>query len=66
MNNVDAEQIIAEIKSYETELAGILSRFTRDRDGIYIDCCSDIDRHSKHRDIFFPYIYKSMLDSRYR
>jgi predicted nucleotide-binding protein len=33
---VDAEQIIAEIKRYETDLAGILSRFTRNRDGIHI------------------------------
>ena len=41
MNNVDAEQIIAEIKRYETELAGILSRFTRGRDGTYIDPSDD-------------------------
>ncbi len=33
---MDADQIIAEIKRYESELAGILSRFTRSRDGIYI------------------------------
>jgi len=33
---LNSEQIIAEIKRYETELAGILSRFTRGRDGIYI------------------------------
>lgn len=33
---MDAEQIIAEIKRYETHLAGILSRFTRDREGIHI------------------------------
>lgn len=31
-----AEQIIAEFKRYDTELAGILSRFRRTRDGIYI------------------------------
>lgn len=33
---MDAEQIIAEIKRYETHLAGILSRFTHNRDGIDI------------------------------
>lgn len=33
---MDAEQITAEIKRYETELAGILSRFNHIREGIYI------------------------------
>lgn len=33
---MDAEQIVAEIKRYETELSGILSRFTRSRDRIHI------------------------------
>lgn len=33
---MNAEQIIAEIKRYETELAGILSRFTHGRDNISI------------------------------
>lgn len=33
---MNADQIIAEIKRYEAELAGILSRFTRSRDSIHI------------------------------
>lgn len=33
---MDSEQIVAEIKRYETELVGILSRFTHSRDGIHI------------------------------
>lgn len=33
---MDAVHIIAEIKRYETELSGILSRFKRSRDGLYI------------------------------
>lgn len=33
---MDSDQITAEIKRYETELAGILSRYTRNRDGIHI------------------------------
>ncbi len=33
---MNAEQIIAEIKRYESELEGILSRFSRTRDDIYI------------------------------
>lgn len=33
---MDADQIINEIKRYESEMAGILSRFTRSRDGIHI------------------------------
>ena len=28
-----------------------------------VDCCSDINMRSKHKDIFFPCIYKSMLVS---
>ena len=38
---MDAELIIAEIKKYETELAGILSRFTRSRDGLHIGRADD-------------------------
>lgn len=34
MNN---EEIIAELRRYESELSGILGRFTRTRDGIHID-----------------------------
>ena len=33
---MNAEEIIAEIKRYESDLSGILGRFTRTRDGIYI------------------------------
>lgn len=33
---MDAEQILAELKRYETDLSAILSRFTRTRDGIHI------------------------------
>lgn len=33
---MNSEQIISEIKRYESELAKILSRFTQDRDGIHI------------------------------
>lgn len=33
---MDAETIIAELKRYESDLNGILSRFTRTRDGIHI------------------------------
>jgi hypothetical protein len=33
---LDGETIIAELKRYEGDLAGILSRFTRSRDGIHI------------------------------
>jgi len=33
---VDADQIIGELKRYESELLGILKRFTHDRDGIHI------------------------------
>lgn len=33
---MNADQIIAEIKRYDTELAGILSRFTQSRDNIHI------------------------------
>jgi len=33
---MNAEQIIDEIRRYESELAGILSRFTRDNNGIHI------------------------------
>src|SRR3972149_1008736 len=33
---MNAEQIIAEIKRYESELDGILSRFSRTRDDIHI------------------------------
>lgn len=33
---MEVDQIIAEIQRYECELAGILSRFTKDREGIYI------------------------------
>ncbi|MCK4485191.1 MAG: nucleotide-binding protein [Desulfobacterales bacterium] len=33
---MEANQIIDEIKRYESELSGILSRFTRSRDGIHI------------------------------
>jgi hypothetical protein len=38
---MNAEQIIAEIKRYDTEFGGILSRFTRGRDGIYIGSGDD-------------------------
>lgn len=34
---MDASTIIAELKRYESELAGILGRFSRTRDGIHID-----------------------------
>jgi predicted nucleotide-binding protein len=34
---LDASTIIAELKRYEGELTGVLGRFTRTRDGIYID-----------------------------
>ena len=34
---MDAEQIVAELRRYENELACILSRFTRNRDSINID-----------------------------
>ncbi len=33
---MDADQIIDEVKRYESELAGILTRFTRNRNGIHI------------------------------
>jgi predicted nucleotide-binding protein len=33
---VDADKIIGELKRYESDLAGILSRFTRSRDAIHI------------------------------
>lgn len=33
---MDADQILAELKRYETDLAAILLRFTRTRDGIHI------------------------------
>lgn len=33
---MDAETVIAELKRYESDLSGILSRFTRTRDGIHI------------------------------
>jgi hypothetical protein len=35
-STLDGETIIAELKRYEGDLAGILSRFTRSRDGIHI------------------------------
>lgn len=38
---MDSEQIIAEIKRYETELAGILSRFTHSHEGIHIGSGDD-------------------------
>ena len=34
---MDADKIIGELKRYEGELAGILTRFSRTRDGIHID-----------------------------
>ena len=37
VSTVDADKIIAELKRYESDLAGILSRFTRSRDGIHIN-----------------------------
>lgn len=39
---MNTEQIIAEIKGYENKLAGILSCFTQDRDGIYIGDGDDL------------------------
>jgi predicted nucleotide-binding protein len=38
---MDADTIIAELKRYESELAGILSRFKRNRDGIHINRTDD-------------------------
>lgn len=38
---MDTEQIIAELKRYESELAGIVSRFTRNNHGIHIGSGDD-------------------------
>ena len=38
---MNTQQIVAEITRYETELAGILSRFTRGRDGVHIGSGDD-------------------------
>ena len=38
---MNPEQIIAEIKKYEAELTGILSRFSHNRDGIHIGSGDD-------------------------
>lgn len=39
---MDVSTIIAELKRYESELAGILGRFSRTRDGIHIDRGDDL------------------------
>jgi predicted nucleotide-binding protein len=41
VSTVDADKVIAELKRYESDLAGILSRFTQSRESIHIDRTDD-------------------------